>query len=317
MKMFRLLLIVAFATGPPRICNSAVEESQALEEVHRTAAMMVQRRTTHFRDQLLPTLTESEAAVVKHIVFDDPSSSPIEGWEIPSAYISKKDKTRHVRLSAGFGSIMLELSAAATLQQWNPSFVFSDYVRYLGESIGENRELIRKKRPLKRAQSSLSFFKVSPEQWDSIMEQQWFKDHLLGFMYGIQDFVLAHEIAHHVLDHLSREPKDLEQSREWERAADEWAIEAIVRIGELPLGGFVFCMLMLSSRGNDIVFEHLETHPADFRRMDYMLEAIVNNVRKRADKALPPGTDIDAFESQMSDVRKQFKAEFEKSVHEE
>jgi predicted Zn-dependent protease len=136
-------------------------------------------------------------------------------------------------------------------------------------------------------------------------------------MIGIQDFVVAHEIAHHVLDHLSTRPKDDEESRNRERAADEWAIEALAGVGELPLGGFVFCMLMLSARGNDIVFEHLETHPADFRRMDYILEGLVNNLPKLAATALPPGTDIDAFEDQMRQFHQQFRKEFEKSAHEE
>jgi len=155
--------------------------------------------------------------------------------------------------------------------------------------------------------------------WERVMDENggYYKNTFTGFLDEIQDFILAHEIGHHVLGHVSHAPTDLEQSRKQEKAADEWAMHALVKMGELPAGGFAFAVFMLASRGSDIVFEHLETHPAEFRRLDYICEALVKNIRGVSKGSFPPGFDIETFENQMQNLQRQVHAEFEKSVYEE
>lgn len=44
-------------------------------------------------------------------------------------------------------------------------------------------------------------------------------------------FVILHEIGHHQLKHFNRQPRNLAESREWELAADTWAIKKMLNIG--------------------------------------------------------------------------------------
>jgi len=49
-------------------------------------------------------------------------------------------------------------------------------------------------------------------------------------------FVVLHEIAHHVLGHLNRNPRNNEESRQWELAADSWAFQKMREL-KYPLRG--------------------------------------------------------------------------------
>jgi hypothetical protein len=48
---------------------------------------------------------------------------------------------------------------------------------------------------------------------------------------SVIQWVILHEIGHHQLRHFDRNPKDLTESREWELAADTWAIQKMQQLG--------------------------------------------------------------------------------------
>ena len=48
---------------------------------------------------------------------------------------------------------------------------------------------------------------------------------------AVTQWVILHEIGHHQLHHFDRDPKDLAESREWELAADTWAIRKMQDLG--------------------------------------------------------------------------------------
>lgn len=66
----------------------------------------------------------------------------------------------------------------------------------------------------------------------------------LAFGAAIQ-WVVLHEIGHHQLKHFERNPRDFAESREWELAADSWAIERMQHLGygldplEAVMGAFL------------------------------------------------------------------------------
>ena len=316
--MRRLLLLVIIFANCIAVGTTASEKQSSGENDTRLSAARVARGTQLFCRRLLPSLSPSEAKIVRAIIFDDPAVQSRDRLDIPCAYLDKKGR-RHVSMSAGFGSLILQLSVAVTLQQADSSCKYSDYVRYAGEVTHRNRDAIRKQSLPESAGSALDFYHVSVEQWEQLMERnnEYYKNTFMGSLDAIQDFVLAHEIGHHVLGHVFHSPKSLEESRKQEKAADEWAIHALVRMGELPAGGVIFAIFMVASRGSDIVFEHLESHPAEFRRFDYIVEALVKNIRVLPESSFPPGYDVQSFENEMQALQIQLHAEFEKSVYEE
>jgi hypothetical protein len=77
--------------------------------------------------------------------------------------------------------------------------------------------------------------------------------------------VVLHEIAHHVLGHVDKQARTLEQSREREAAADSWALTKIIEFGGHPAALLPWAMFQ-GSLPLTLEAEGQSTHPAGPRR---------------------------------------------------
>lgn len=92
------------------------------------------------------------------------------------------------------------------------------YGEQLGVAVRNNEDL-----PLMDSEIEnvgLNTAQIAAAEWFSVMALQ-----------AAVQFVILHEIGHHMLNHFLRDPVSLFESRQWELAADSWAIEKMKSIG--------------------------------------------------------------------------------------
>lgn len=88
---------------------------------------------------------------------------------------------------------------------------------------------------------------------------------------GVLGFIYAHEVAHHLLDHVTYPAPDLQTKRDREFVADAWASEHLIRADVEPLVG-VFAMVYFAALDCDaLTRERNLIHPADIRRISAVI----------------------------------------------
>ena len=88
---------------------------------------------------------------------------------------------------------------------------------------------------------------------------------------GSLDFILAHELGHHVLGHTRIGPRDYPESRERETAADKFAFKTMAGAGMNP--GLAMPIVILWSELEGFSVEGEGTHPAGVRRLRALIAA--------------------------------------------
>jgi hypothetical protein len=88
---------------------------------------------------------------------------------------------------------------------------------------------------------------------------------------GSLDFIVAHELGHHVLGHTSSNPSSYPESRARESAADKFAFKTMASAGSNPVLSMPIFILWAELEGFSIEGEG--THPAGIKRMRAMIAA--------------------------------------------
>jgi hypothetical protein len=88
---------------------------------------------------------------------------------------------------------------------------------------------------------------------------------------GSVEFIMAHELGHHVLGHTASKPKNYPESRERETAADKFAFKTMAGANVNPI--FAMPMVILWSKLEGFSIEGESTHPAGIRRMRALVAA--------------------------------------------
>lgn len=79
-------------------------------------------------------------------------------------------------------------------------------------------------------------------------------------------FIIAHELAHHVLGHTSQPTSTPLDSRQRESAADKWALNITEKSGFSPLSGILVLLLYNENYGRTDKVASSSTHPAPLTR---------------------------------------------------
>jgi hypothetical protein len=89
-------------------------------------------------------------------------------------------------------------------------------------------------------------------------------------------YVLAHEVAHHVLRHNFDRALSLSDSRRQEKEADTWASEVFIKLGIPPAVAYASFLYWYHLDQNSVRDEHRRTHPPDLKRIRWMLQESIN-----------------------------------------
>ena len=85
-------------------------------------------------------------------------------------------------------------------------------------------------------------------------------------------FVVAHELAHHVLGHVDSPATSLEDQREMERAADAYAVKLVTRAGYNPMAAAAFMGLLSSLEGTSDAWVESNHPRAVCRQAEFMVK---------------------------------------------
>lgn len=123
-----------------------------------------------------------------------------------------------------------------------------------------------------------SYFNISIEDAIALRQNTDYGLSYTGAVLGSTAFVIAHELAHHVLGHSDTPPKSLQESREREEAADLWACKTLLRSGYMPIAGVLSLTMFYFMDQDAIKHERQRTHPAEIRRIEAMIDATLGNL---------------------------------------
>jgi hypothetical protein len=222
------------------------------------------------RPPLFDDLPKSEAQIYKRIEFNvsDDSHHMI-------AYASKKNGVRRVTLSEGMGRT-IELSADALMIEWHynkPKFT-AEYMNMVFKRAVRNEQKAAQGLAPERIPSPYDFAGWSKSDLEAFISDPQMHLEEMRLFEGAFSFVLAHEVAHHVLGHEDTPAKNDAEQRERETQADAWAIDLMVRKRISPVTGIIPMLLSYTMGLNPINREVESDHPADARRLLEMYEGL-------------------------------------------
>ncbi len=129
---------------------------------------------------------------------------------------------------------------------------------------------------------------VTPQEYADYVGVKDFKDRIAAtkgvhelqdvMRVGILAFVVAHEMAHHVLGHLRGDGFTLADKRAQETAADKWAAERLLKIGLNPSMAVFSLLLMNESQQRSSSGEVMSDHPASIKRAANLTGFVVDYV---------------------------------------
>lgn len=104
------------------------------------------------------------------------------------------------------------------------------------------------------------------------------------FHANIIGFILAHEIAHHVLEHTIDPDQSRPAKRKREAIADTWATEKMIQAGQIPI--FAVFSLLIFNELDERSFknEDVQDHPAGMNRAVQLTEFIFKNIKDNEEK---------------------------------
>ncbi|MEZ9490062.1 hypothetical protein AB4187_15010 [Vibrio breoganii] len=210
--------------------------------------------------------TDEEKAIINQIVVSvsqDGNPDRVLALKMP-------DGTRCIIVSTGYSTVTFMITFAYNMEAKLGIDNFGEeYARYVTENYAKN-----------------SITHVNQSAWDyanlSGSSSPWHDQELVAAVYGNHAlalwYVLAHEVAHHVLGHLDTPSTSLAQNRKKEQEADDWASKTLIKLGIPPAVAYPSLMYWYFMDEYGVENEYQKTHPADLRRIRSMLVFTINNV---------------------------------------
>ncbi len=180
------------------------------------------------------------------------------------------DGTRRITVSTGYSTVTFMITFAYFMEaKLGINNFGEEYTRYVTENYAKN-----------------SITHVNQSAWDYAnlagSSSPWHDQELVAAVYGnhalVLWYVLAHEIAHHVLGHLDNPSTSLAENRKKEQEADDWASRTLIKLGIPPAVAYPSLMYWYYMDEYGVESEHQKTHPADLRRIRKVLEFTINSI---------------------------------------
>jgi hypothetical protein len=294
-----IVLLWLFTTAQPFAVEAQDARDKAFvdgQEETRTPFLQMLMGDVGIISKLLrPALTPEERAVFDDIEFVYPDDPTV--MDSPEAYIVKATGKRIVCFGTGFYRSIIALGDLNMIQAARGGkFLIPEYMPYVIDSMVTN-SFLPPSRKLKIKWAS-DWAGVDRAAFLSMCKNEELFSVRTETIVLTVAFIYAHEIAHHVLDHVKKPPKSLEESRQRETAADAWACDTLVRADILPIGGILGAMMFYFFDREAIKHEELRDHPADLRRMQAVLKKTLDALEQFRERAEIREVNIDELKKQ-------------------
>jgi len=254
------LIVAMFASCP------VVADSEELEFYGSRIDRMARELVATIR----PTLDPRAQKIVDEISFEAPDS-----WDTNAEARRSFPNRRVVEFNAGFLAVT-DWLAMAMIADWDGhDGCLKEYSTYLAELVGHNSRRIFKGKERRQVRDFVTYAQETHGQCEGALantvdtvRNAELRDEMLD---SIVATVLLHEIAHHVLDHVSGYGNNIIQRRLRESDADRWAINTAVN-ANYDLRTAVPLFLFLAATGGGTLEDEIRsTHPSGLRRIRDLL----------------------------------------------
>jgi hypothetical protein len=223
-----------------------------------------------------------------------------------TAYAGYLNGRRVVAVTVAFGRV-IEMNCDALLigEGRNDHSFVARYMRNVAGAQRENWDRELRGKSLRRIQSPYEFAGMSSHDLDVFSDDPAAKAARSKLYSNSFAFVIAHEVAHHVLGHTDMPRLDVStaqgarQQRDRETAADRWAIECLVRKHMSPLAGVIPLLLDFVTAAHPVHRANSQDHPADIVRFRAMTQATLLALPSMRAEIAAEGQNFDAVQKQV------------------
>lgn len=227
--IFIILFVTVFFGNNWLLAQSASNQLKAMKWIKRTVQADIKNivKPTIFR-----TFTKKELAIAKHVDVNIVLDS-----RFSRVRAIKDDKKLKIEISTGFLSLIASLIDAYIIAtQFNKLDQLDNYYAVITNYINTYQEQVSKGNKPSWPEPFHQNVGISDKKYDKVFRTQKY-DYIFSLnMRIILSYILSHEYAHHIFEHLgSKKPKNLSESRRNEDEADDFAIRVNWMIGNNPL----------------------------------------------------------------------------------
>jgi hypothetical protein len=217
-----------------------------------------------------PTLNPHAQGVLDDIAFQAPAS-----WETNAAARRTFGNRRIVEFNAGFLAVTDWLAQAMVADWAGHDGCLREYSSYLAERVGHNSRRAFKGKDRKDVADFRRYASATRGQCESALDgtldavrQQQVREQILD---AVAATVLLHEIAHHVLDHISGYGNNFMQRRIHEVDADRWAFDTAVNANYELRSAVPLFLFLAATGGGTLEDEIRSSHPSGLHRVRELL----------------------------------------------
>ncbi len=282
-------------------CCCQVSAQEPSEQQRRADIKAVHERVEGYiraiRQALFGGLTGHDAEIYKEIVFR------VTDKDLPSRAGSwPEDGTRIVEIDIGYVREMEMLAEAILIEQEQNRPVLIPYIRYVVFAWRQKATFVK---------APTTFAHFDPDKIDKNPKLETL---LVAMTLSGMGFVMAHEVAHHVLgDYDKPLPQNPEELRRMEERADAWALKTCVNAKPhfSPMGGVLPLLFDYYTTPSPIQRETHSDHPANLRRIELMFEAMDDALPHFRDDIEQQGTSYEEFRQYIEDSLKSYKEQIQ------
>jgi hypothetical protein len=254
------LVIASFASGA--VVASDLDLTVYSERIEDVAHQLV--------SDIRPTLAPHAQLILDEIEFEAPQS-----WSTNADAHRAFGGRRIVEFNAGFLAVTDWLAQAMIADWAGHDGCLAEYSDYLAELVGHNSKRLWKGKQRRHVHDFTSYAVNVRGQCEGgltnsldLARQQELRDEILD---AVTATVLLHEIAHHVLEHVSGVGNNFMQRRLREVDADRWAIITAVNANYELRTAVPLFLFLAATGGGTLEDEIRSSHPSGLRRVRDLL----------------------------------------------
>jgi hypothetical protein len=280
-------LVCCFSFAP-----SQAQSYQENLEASRTNKSLI---VAEIRPKIFGDLPSKEMQIYSEIRFDVSSED-----KIMNAMAYRRAGIRRITLTEAMGR-GLELNADALLieQRYRMPRFLGRYMEYVCQQYATNQKRYDAALPPARIASPYELAKFTQADWDAFYSDPGINRKRAEIVGGAYAFLLAHEVGHHVLGHVDDPTRDLPKRRAQESAADDWAINLLIKKQVSPVSGIIPLLFFYYTDQNPISKERGSDHPADVRRLLAMYEGLEKRLPELKAYIVASGQDYETIHRQV------------------
>lgn len=258
------------AFGIALVASSAYADEQIWQQMVSRGRSV----TSNFKEQVYPRLSAKERSIAEQIIYRIVATPAANAQARVDAH-----GQRRIEVGAGLMLTYELMSVAMTMQAYGNPQCGKDYIEELFAGIDESTYLSRLGQKARPGVEPFEYAARHPSNCQNVTVRNFQENSnamrgqqaLLG---GSLRWLLAHELGHHLFNHVMSAPENTADSRRRESEADSFANRIAVVDGPDAIGWAMPAYLTMIRLGASGENENASTHPAGARRARILFDTL-------------------------------------------